>query len=154
VRSSVVGISLLLAGCYTIHTPTEQQYNRGGVQIAFISKAGVSGGARAGYNREGIPVVEYDPSFVGKFPEEMQSFIFHHEIGHIILGHNATENSLLSEKEVNSIEQQADCYSIRVLEEGLKYNFAQIEKVYHYVSIYFDQKRADNLLRCISPNNH
>ena len=150
-RTTIALTAVFLSSC--IHLPKQPQYDTLGNQIAFISTADVKGGAQAGYNQGGRPFVEYDSSSMRRFPEEVQMFIFGHEIGHIILGHGAVENLLLPEEEVNNIEREADCYSVRRLEDELHYTSIQIEIVQDHVSKYFGKERAKNMLKCVTCQN-
>ena len=131
--------SLLLTGCLNIYTPKTPHYDNLGRRIVFAEQKNHPRGAGAKYVG-GIPTVCYDPWWIGQFLEEFQTFVFYHEIGHIELKHLS----------FGSLEQEADCYSMRYLEEKLNYTPEQIGKVYHTAVIFFGERRAEEMLECLS----
>ena len=131
--------SLLLTGCLNIYIPKTPHYDDLSRRIVFAEQKNYTRGVDAKYVG-GIPTILYDPWWISQFPEEFQTFVFYHEIGHIKFKHLS----------FGSLEQEADCYSMRYLEGKLNYTPEQIGKVHHTATIFFGERRAEEMLECLS----
>ena len=149
-RKTITLASLILASCLNVYLPKTGLRDSEGQEIVFAAKKNNSGGASATYS-DNRPTVFYDPWYMAQFPEEFQNFIFHHEIGHIILGHISVEHKYVPENTYNQIQHEADCFSMRFLEEQLRYTSEQIEKVYGTAAKVFGEKRAEEMRSCLYP---
>lgn len=145
--------SLILTGCLNIYIPKTPHYDNFGQKIIFVEDKKNKHGASAKYV-ERIPTVHYDPWLMDQFSEEFQNFIFHHEIGHFQLGHLSSGNSLIYEGTIDPIEHEADCYSMRYLEEQLNYTPEQMGRVYRTATNFFGERRAERMRSCITSNHH
>lgn len=143
--------SLVLTGCLNIYIPKTSYYDNFNQKIVFVEDKKNKYGASAKYV-ERIPTIHYDPWWMGQFPKEFQSFIFHHEIGHFQLGHLLVGNSFIYKGTLDPIEHEADCYSMRYLEERLNYTPEQIGRVYRIATNFFGERRAERMRRCVVNN--
>lgn len=139
--------SLVLTGC--IYVPKTSHYDPFGQKIIFVEDKKNKHGASAKYV-DRVPTIRYDSGFIDQFPEEFQSFIFHHEIGHFQLGHLLVRNSFIYKGIIDRIEREADCYAVRHLEERLNYTPEQMRKVYRTATNFFGERRAEEMRKCIA----
>jgi hypothetical protein len=66
--------------------------------------------ARAKFDPDGRPVIEYDPRRIDGISPQLQLFVYAHECGHLALGHlRRGESTTVTQ------EQAADCFGIRSL---------------------------------------
>lgn len=140
--------SLVLISC--IYIPTTSHYDPFGQKIVFMEDKKNKHGATAQYI-DRVPTIGYDPWLMGQFSEEFQNFIFYHEIGHFQLGHLLVGNFFIYNGTIDPIEHEADCYSMRYLEERLNYSPEQMGKVYRTATNFFGERRAERMKRCVTP---
>ena len=143
----MVGLSLIISGCYSIYKPKTSQYDNYGQEIVFVTGPNYSYGASASYEK-GVPTIKYDSEWMGQFSEEFQNFFFYHEIAHFKLGHLDNWNPYVSPEELYELQREADCASVIYLHILLRYTPNQFMKIYEAASLEFERERAQDLMAC------
>lgn len=143
----MVGLSLLVSGCYSIYKPQTPQYDNGGQEIVFVVEHNNPHGASASYEN-GVPIIKYDPGWMGRFSEDFQNFLFYHEIAHFKLGHLDDWNPYVPHKNSYELQHEADCASIIYLHNFLRYTPNQFMKIYEAASLEFERERVEDLMGC------
>ena len=148
-KNTIAGLSLLVSGCHTIHPQILPQYDNHGDEIAFLEERNNPHGASSKYIK-GVPTIKYDPFWMGQFPEEFQQFIFYHEVAHFKRGDLNNWGPYLGGGELDEMQREADCDSLLYLRDTFHYTPRQFATIYEFASLYLDQKRADDMIICLT----
>ncbi|MEK6853128.1 MAG: hypothetical protein AABX64_00420 [Nanoarchaeota archaeon] len=151
-KKMMTGLSLLISGCYTIYKPQTHQFDNYGQEIIFVVDPDNPHGATASYEKatdgKEIPVIKYNPDWIGWFSEEFQNFLFYHEIAHFKLGHLDNWNPYVSQEELYELQREADCTSVIYLHNLLRYTPDQFMKIYEAAFVELERERVDDLMAC------
>ena len=152
-RKTAITLSLFLTSCQTLCPPTSPQYDSYGKEIIFVEDIDnknktAEHGAVAKYVNNN-PYVYYNANWMRSMPEEMQAFFFQHEVAHFKLKQVKKKPYFASLKKQLTMEEQADCYSLRYLHDKLHYTSRQISTIYEFASLYLEEERAENLETCL-----
>ena len=113
---------------YEITLPQTPYYDNDNKRIAVEPdpKAHPYDISRAKYI-EGTPTILYNPRFLKTLPKKIQLFVFYHEIDHFKLNHVPKKKKKNSFDEMELMQHQADCYSIKYLNLNLNYSPKEIK---------------------------
>lgn len=152
-RKVIGGLALLVSSCHAVEPPKTPHYDRYGQQIHFYAdpehrhKTGEHGGF-ATYI-EGTPFVFYNPQWFSSMPQEMQTFLFQHEVAHFRLKHVRRKPYSVSDQEKMLMELQADCHSLIYLKNKLHYTFEQFETIFEWADLHLEEYRIRNWGNCL-----
>lgn len=159
---------MLLTGCTNLYIPKMPQYDYAEQEIRVIYSHQATkvplqllpGEIDDGKERtrnliacakyvDGIPTVYADPNVLMTFSEEGQSFVIHHEIAHLQLGHHHDYSIGITQQ-----ERETDCKAAWYLKEELHYSESQMQNVLDDVRKHLDENRYKDLKICLHLRYH
>lgn len=147
--SLVLGTAMSLTGCYSTIQLEGKVVDSNNKVISFKVDIDNEHGATTKYDKNGNPVVIYNPIWLSRLPKQGRQFFIYHEIGYLHLGHLEKYHfPTISKSDMEKAQLEADCYSVRELRKQ-GYSAEDMTVVYDTLFLEDGAKRAGNILRCL-----
>ncbi len=103
-------VAVLAIALFVVSRPAEAQncVDFRGIPVTTVMAPTLNDVAMAGWAQNGAPVIYYNPNVLAQMPPATRVFFFGHECAHHALAHGVRNIPFQQ-------EQEADCWSIRML---------------------------------------